>query len=374
MDCPSTSLSYLHYNYPTQRSQRSLIASQLSQSPITEYPTLPPHYSAHEAKFDVQVRVQRSFSFEELQSGSYFASLDESDLQFYRVYGQPVLIPSPDEVDANFVVHGAYPTADPCCEPLQNNGLHFHYPPAFSTKSYTLLNPLGEDPSRSTPSAPQLATPSYDWQRVKQEPIEAVTTYSNPALSAIACQLYTLPDQDDDSVMSPSDSYADDQKPMITGYDEPPMDSLPYPPPASSMSPPYFQASQSPQATQDSVILASPFIHDASFHMSNGRDEWEDNSTRAHSLILPRHSRMLTDLPSPVSLSRSLSQPYPSSSSTRSHRRHSRSPSPRSSLHMSPTHTKRSLDKKPALACLFCRGRKIACGPPEPGSKDKTCK
>ena len=32
------------------------------------------------------------------------------------------------------------------------------------------------------------------------------------------------------------------------------------------------------------------------------------------------------------------------------------------------------LDKRPALACLFCRGRKIACGPPLPGSKDKTCK
>jgi hypothetical protein len=31
------------------------------------------------------------------------------------------------------------------------------------------------------------------------------------------------------------------------------------------------------------------------------------------------------------------------------------------------------MDKKPALACLFCRGRKIACGPPVPGSKDKTC-
>ncbi|TFK62881.1 hypothetical protein BDN72DRAFT_741033, partial [Pluteus cervinus] len=30
-------------------------------------------------------------------------------------------------------------------------------------------------------------------------------------------------------------------------------------------------------------------------------------------------------------------------------------------------------DKKPLLACLFCRGRKIACGPPMLGSKDKTC-
>ncbi|KAF9486716.1 hypothetical protein BDN71DRAFT_1425770, partial [Pleurotus eryngii] len=32
-------------------------------------------------------------------------------------------------------------------------------------------------------------------------------------------------------------------------------------------------------------------------------------------------------------------------------------------------------DEKPLkLACLFCRGRKIACGPPLPGSKDRTCK
>ncbi|KAF9497941.1 hypothetical protein BDN71DRAFT_1342993, partial [Pleurotus eryngii] len=30
-------------------------------------------------------------------------------------------------------------------------------------------------------------------------------------------------------------------------------------------------------------------------------------------------------------------------------------------------------EKKPPLACLFCRGRKIACGPPMPGSKDRTC-
>ena len=37
-----------------------------------------------------------------------------------------------------------------------------------------------------------------------------------------------------------------------------------------------------------------------------------------------------------------------------------------------PSHMKqRQLDK---LACLFCRGRKIACGAPPPGSVDKTCK
>ncbi|KAK0462547.1 uncharacterized protein EV420DRAFT_1194827 [Desarmillaria tabescens] len=38
-----------------------------------------------------------------------------------------------------------------------------------------------------------------------------------------------------------------------------------------------------------------------------------------------------------------------------------------------PAH-KRAVGKKPSLACLFCRGRKIACGPPLPGSTDKTCK
>ncbi|KZT18848.1 hypothetical protein NEOLEDRAFT_1142826 [Neolentinus lepideus HHB14362 ss-1] len=31
-------------------------------------------------------------------------------------------------------------------------------------------------------------------------------------------------------------------------------------------------------------------------------------------------------------------------------------------------------DKKPVMACLFCRERKIACGPPPPDSEDRTCK
>jgi hypothetical protein len=52
MDCPSTPFPHLHYDYP-HRSQRPLFASQLSQSPVLEYP--PSHYNGHEAKFDVQV-------------------------------------------------------------------------------------------------------------------------------------------------------------------------------------------------------------------------------------------------------------------------------------------------------------------------------
>lgn len=54
-----------------------------------------------------------------------------------------------------------------------------------------------------------------------------------------------------------------------------------------------------------------------------------------------------------------------------------RSPSPHAmnvSVRLSPLPSKRAVEKKPPLACLFCRGRKIACGSPLPGSKDKTCK
>ncbi|KAF9566801.1 hypothetical protein CPC08DRAFT_703765 [Agrocybe pediades] len=43
------------------------------------------------------------------------------------------------------------------------------------------------------------------------------------------------------------------------------------------------------------------------------------------------------------------------------------------SMRLSPLPSMRQLEKKPPLACLFCRGRKIACGPPIAGSPDKTC-
>ncbi|KAF8161059.1 hypothetical protein B0H34DRAFT_699263 [Crassisporium funariophilum] len=47
--------------------------------------------------------------------------------------------------------------------------------------------------------------------------------------------------------------------------------------------------------------------------------------------------------------------------------------SPQSSMRISPPPSKQQPEKKPHLACLFCRGRKIACGSPSPGSNDKTC-
>ncbi|KAF9531600.1 hypothetical protein CPB83DRAFT_76886 [Crepidotus variabilis] len=45
----------------------------------------------------------------------------------------------------------------------------------------------------------------------------------------------------------------------------------------------------------------------------------------------------------------------------------------RSGVPLSPLPSQRQIEKKPPLACLFCRGRKIACGPPVAGSLDRTC-
>lgn len=55
------------------------------------------------------------------------------------------------------------------------------------------------------------------------------------------------------------------------------------------------------------------------------------------------------------------------------------SPPPRSlSIKLSPrpdrSPTLPAPKKKPSLACLFCRQRKIACGAPLPGSSEKRCK
>ena len=72
------------------------------------------------------------------------------------------------------MAHGMYPATDLSRESLQNNGLHLDHPPVLTSKSYALQNALGEGPtgSHGIYSAPQLATPSHDWQRIEQEPIE----------------------------------------------------------------------------------------------------------------------------------------------------------------------------------------------------------
>ena len=113
-------------------------------------------------------RVKRSFSFEELQSGSCFQFFDEYDLQFYRVYGQPVFIPAEDSQDG-LVSHD---------HPYPLSLLHYPYqqqqstfsssvPPPLHHKSYALEGWLGDCTSHTaTHSASHSESPipahSYD--------------------------------------------------------------------------------------------------------------------------------------------------------------------------------------------------------------------
>ncbi|KAH7888961.1 hypothetical protein F5I97DRAFT_1935371 [Phlebopus sp. FC_14] len=122
---------------------------------------------------------------------------------------------------------------------------------------------------------------------------------------------------------------------------------------------PHFQPSPPPQ---DQVVRSDL-----------SQDEWEE--IQPPRLTVPTQS-YVDEMTSPEDSTFVHSHQYSRGHShCDSTQRQTRSPSPRSSnARMSPTpHGKRSMEKKPALACLFCRGRKIACGPPLPGSKDKTC-
>lgn len=167
--------------------------------------------------------------------------------------------------------------------------------------------------------------------------------------------------------LSPMVHESEDVKPNISALDdEPPMDHLPYPPPVHSVSPHRFQA-YSPQDTMShSPSPCSPHIV-ATSH----RDASETPMT------VPSQSYMFVEVESSSpAFIHTNQQQFHSPSETphggRTGSPYQRSPSPRQIS--PPPHPKRSMDKKPALACLFCRGRKIACGPPVPGSKDRTCK
>ena len=87
------------------------------------------------------------------------------------------------------MARGMYPAANLLRESLQNNGLHL-YPPVLTSKSYTLQNALGEGPTRnhSIYSAPQLVTPSHDWQHIEQEPIKVRHTILDFPYYLISCR------------------------------------------------------------------------------------------------------------------------------------------------------------------------------------------
>ncbi|KAI6010517.1 hypothetical protein EDC04DRAFT_797058 [Pisolithus marmoratus] len=148
----------------------------------------------------------------------------------------------------------------------------------------------------------------------------------------------------------------------MTGNADSLMDHLPTPPTIVPSS--YFRCTspedEKPPFEQTLPIAPQP---PQSFTAPSATEssDWSDGDPKTH-----------TTVPS---------QAYPGDDPVQAPRRRTRSPSPRTqqqaraSLIAQQLHSKgKSMDKKPALACLFCRGRKIACGPPLPGTKDKTCK
>ncbi|KAG0696960.1 hypothetical protein DFH29DRAFT_178124 [Suillus ampliporus] len=109
--------------------------------------------------FGISVNVKRAFTFEELQSGAYFNSLDESDLQFFGMYGQPVLIPCPEDSDQGaWSLQGQthiHPGGDSSsCTTTPQYAPHSN-PSTFQiSKSYTLVDSLGQLFTSTSAQAP----------------------------------------------------------------------------------------------------------------------------------------------------------------------------------------------------------------------------
>jgi hypothetical protein len=107
--------------------------------------------------------VKRAFTFEELQSGAYFNSLDESDLQFFGMYGQPVLIPCPEDSDqGGWSLQGQthmHPGNDSSsCITAAQYAPHGN-PSSFQiSKSYTLVDSLGQSSTTKAPSATRVSS------------------------------------------------------------------------------------------------------------------------------------------------------------------------------------------------------------------------
>lgn len=89
--------------------------------------------------------MKRAFTFEELQSGAYFNSLDESDLQFFEMYGQPVLIPCPEDSDQGGWSLQGHLAGD------ASTSAQYTPPSSYQiSKSYTLVDSLGQFTSQAS--------------------------------------------------------------------------------------------------------------------------------------------------------------------------------------------------------------------------------
>ncbi|KAG1751289.1 uncharacterized protein EDB91DRAFT_598591 [Suillus paluster] len=361
-------------------SQSSLVASRHLNQP-----------NGYTEGFDVSVNVKRAFTFEELQSGAYFNSLDESDLQFFGMYGQPVLIPCPEDSDqGGWSLQGQthiHPAGDSSsCTTTTQYAPHSNLSTFQISKSYTLVDSLGQLSTSTSAKAPSSSAqgtrvsataPAAGHSgaiRVKHEPgLIQQSLYPSDFPSSRPVLHHSRQPYVYEGSRLTHDS--EDIKPNRSILDEePPMDHLPYPPPVHSVSTHQFQPYSPPQeAMTHSPSPCSP--HSTAFLGTSHHDASEVPVT------VPSQSYMFVEDSSTPAFIHTSQQHYhsPNESSSHTHDRrtrspYQRSPSPRGALRITPPpHPKRSMDKKPALACLFCRGRKIACGPPVPGSKDRTC-
>ncbi|KAH7916615.1 hypothetical protein BJ138DRAFT_1139469 [Hygrophoropsis aurantiaca] len=248
--------------------------------------------------------------------------------------------------------------------------------------------PSSSGDSLQTPSRPEWVSHS-EFSPVGQ--FKQEQEYNNHFVSDTQ-RTYAVRTQDDavkshTNVAIPQQCHADYVRSEIerphTEFEGPPMDRLPFPP---NHSPSQFEFQSYSPVQEDTA--ASPSAYGSPTEpLSRGiySDSWGTRLPSPAPITVPSQSYMFTqDTPSPVSAQFILAT-HPSqhhshriTSSSHGHTRQGsplrRSPSPRGTLPISPLpQTKRLIEKKPALACLFCRGRKIACGPPSPGNKDKTC-
>jgi hypothetical protein len=136
-----------HHLGHTILTQKALILVYVFLSSFRSYST---HYHV------IQVKVKRAFTFEELQSGAYFNSLDESDLQFFEMYGQPVLIPCPEDSDQggwSLQGHTHMHLVGDASTPPQ-----YTPPSSFQiSKSYTLVDSLGQLSTSQAPSGTRVS-------------------------------------------------------------------------------------------------------------------------------------------------------------------------------------------------------------------------
>jgi hypothetical protein len=116
-----------------------------------------------------------------------------------------------------------------------------------------------------------------------------------------------------------------------------------------------------PKIDPDTVQYAQPLFIKSETPSSSQQTHDSDS----HSLSHHRNHH-----PHPIRTITPTSNPYPRPSSSGS-----------SSLSLRgipltplPAGSKKPVLRKPPLACHFCRGRKIACGAPDPSNPDRTCK